>query len=90
MNLNNWKAVDYIIAFLAIIIGMFIILSVLGPLFTHQPMTDNKAKLIASIVTSVISIISVYVGSQIQKYKEYRNGNQEKASGQRIRDDKEK
>jgi putative flippase GtrA len=68
--MKDWKPTDYIVSFLAFVIGVFALFSVMGVLFTGIPLTDSKAKLVASIVTSIISIVSMYIGSKLHDKKE--------------------
>jgi uncharacterized protein YacL len=63
--MKNFKPVDILILFIGVIIGIFILLSVISVLITHKPMDDLKARLIASIITSLVSVISLYVGHRL-------------------------
>jgi len=66
LDIKNWKPVDYIIAFIAIVVGLFIILSLIGQVVFNQPMSEMKARLISSIVTSLVSVLSLYVGNRLK------------------------
>jgi hypothetical protein len=69
IKMKNWSAVDIIILILVTIISLVLLLSVLLPFISGMPASDSTAKLIAGLIASIISIISMYVGAKIQKNK---------------------
>jgi membrane protein implicated in regulation of membrane protease activity len=73
-DINKLEAVDIIVLSLTLVIGIFILLSTTSALFTGIPMGEMKARLIASIITSLVSVLSLYVGHRLGKnHKEKEN-----------------
>lgn len=70
MDISKPKAVDVAIIILTITISIVLLSSVLRPYFTGESMKESSAKLIATIISSIISIISMYVGAKIQKNRD--------------------
>ena len=70
LNFSEWKPIDYIVGFIVLVVGIFLLLVIIGVAVTGNPLNDFKAKLVSSIVTSLISIISVYVGNRLSKSKD--------------------
>jgi len=63
---KDWKPVDYIVAGLAIAVVLILILPLIATIVFGIPITDAKAKIIAGITTSVIAIVSLYVGNKLK------------------------
>ncbi len=69
--MRDWKPVDIIILIITLVVGAIITLSAIRPLFSDRALSPDAAKLVAGIIGSLVSIISIYVGS---KLKEKRDG----------------
>lgn len=52
------KVFDYVILILTITVSSVLILSVVDPIITGEPMGDHQAKLIAFLMGSILTIIS--------------------------------
>lgn len=59
------KTIDIVVLILTIAVASVMLGSLFIPLVTNEPLTDVKAKILAGIITSVIAIISLYVGSKL-------------------------
>ena len=68
--MKNWSPSDIIMLILASTVSIILISIFIEASTTDVPMTDNGAKLVAGLIASIISIISMYVGSKIQKNKD--------------------
>lgn len=67
--MNKWTPTDVIVLILAITVSL-ILLSIFGELMLNDiPLTETAAELVAGLVTSVITIISIYVGAKIQQFR---------------------
>jgi len=62
----KWLPVDIIVFFLAVVIGLMLVGSVVKPLITGQQLTETAAKQIGGIIAAVVAIISIYVGSKLR------------------------
>lgn len=60
------KTVDIVILILTASISVFLLVSIFSPLATGNTFSNEKAEMISRIITSVIAIISVYVGTKIK------------------------
>ena len=68
--MKNWTPLDIIVIMFTGAI-VFILLIVLGNVVvTDTPLNDTAAKRINILIASIVSIISMYVGAQIQKNKD--------------------
>ena len=65
----TWKPYDIIILILTITLSVILISIFIELALTDIAMTDTNAKIVGGILGSVISIISMYIGAQIQKRK---------------------
>ena len=66
---SKWEPVDFIICMLVVVICFTVIGSIALPLFRGTELPETKAKMVAGIVVSVVSIVSMYVGAKIQQKK---------------------
>lgn len=66
----KWKPYDIIILILAITISIVLIVIFIVTVFNEIPIADTNAKIVGGLLASIISIISMYIGAQIQKRKE--------------------
>lgn len=67
--MKNWSPSDIIMLILASTIAIILLLIFAKNATSDVPMTDNGAKLVAGLIASIISIISMYIGAKIQKNK---------------------
>jgi hypothetical protein len=67
--MKDWKPVDIVILIITVVVSFVISMSVIRPLLSDKPMSIESAKLVSSIVVSLISIISIYVGSKLKHGK---------------------
>ncbi len=63
--MRHWNPVDIIIGIFAITIAIFLISAVYDVVFENTPLSETGAKRITAIVTSIVSIIALYVGSKL-------------------------
>jgi hypothetical protein len=68
--MNEWKPIDFIVGLLAITIAMVLVSAMVDVLINEDAMTEGGSKRVTNIVTAMLSIISMYVGAQIQKNKD--------------------
>jgi hypothetical protein len=60
------KAVDAIVAVLAVAIGLTVVLPLLGVVLHSYEFDETRAKVVAGLLSSMIAIVSVYVGSRLK------------------------
>ena len=67
--MKNWTPVDVIVFVLAITVTAVLLISTTKPLFGGEDVevSENTAKLVAGILGSLVSVVSVYVGARVQK-----------------------
>ena len=68
--MKNWNSVDVVVLILTIIISLVLIITLIRPFVTGVAITDGNSKLVAGLIASIISIISMYVGAKIQQNKD--------------------
>ena len=61
----GWKPEDYIVAALAGFITVFMLTVIFGVFMHPLPMKDKGLEAVAQILTTVLTIISIYVGGKI-------------------------
>lgn len=61
----GWKPEDYIVAMLAGFITLFMMSVLVGIVIEHVPQSDQRTEAIAQVLTTVLTIISIYVGGKI-------------------------
>ena len=66
----KWRPVDYIAITFSAVIAIALLMVGIGTLFLGAPLTDHRARLVEIVVSAVLSIISMYVGAQIQKKRD--------------------
>ena len=64
---NNWQPIDIILLIITLIVGFSICFSIIKPTFSNAMLTAESSKLVAGIISSLVSIISIYVGSKLKK-----------------------
>ena len=60
------KPVDAVVAVLAVAIGLTVVLPLLGIMIHGISFDEDRAKVIAGLLSSMIAIVSVYVGSRLK------------------------
>ena len=60
------KPVDAIVAVLALAIGLTVVLPLIGVVLHSYEFDEGRAKLVAGLLSSMIAIVSVYVGSKLK------------------------
>ena len=63
----KWKPVDYIVGFLAGTICLMLVMSVMKPMISGEPLSDEGAKQVGGIIIAVIAIVSIYVIDRLKK-----------------------
>jgi len=64
-TVKDWKPVDTIVAGLAIGVMVVLILPLINIFIKGNELSDAKTKILIGLVSSIVSIISLYVGSKI-------------------------
>lgn len=64
MKMDKIEPVDVIVFFLAVVIGFMLVMSSVR--VERPDISDARAEMVANIVTSIITIISIYVGAKVQ------------------------
>lgn len=67
--MKEWRPVDILVMFLSLTVGILLLSSVAQITITGGALSETKAKTIAGVVSSVVAIISIYVGSKIKNDK---------------------
>ena len=68
--MKGWKPIDYIVMLFSVAIVMLLMGVLADIVFTNNELSETASKRFNVVVTSMISIISMYVGAQIQKNRE--------------------
>ena len=66
----NWQPIDIVAMLLTVTLCFILSLSAMSPLITGNPLSDTKAKMLVGLVSSVVSIVSMYIGATLQKRKD--------------------
>ncbi len=64
--MKDWNAVDWIVALLTGSVVFFLCTVIFTVAIEGRVLSDKRAALLAQIVTSLITIISIYVGGKIR------------------------
>ena len=67
--MNGWKPLDYIVGILVITLMVLLLMIMSEVVFDDRAMTETGAKRVNVIINSMVAIIAMYVGAQIQKSK---------------------
>jgi len=68
----KWQPVDVIVGLLAVTVCAMLGAACVAPLMSGQPLSDERAKVVAAVVTSALSIVSMYVGAAIQRGRDQK------------------
>ena len=60
------KPVDIIAIIATLSVSFILVATVVGTIVRGEPLTDEKAKIVGTLVSSFIAIVSMYVGSRIK------------------------
>ncbi len=66
----KWRPVDYIALIFSAVISFGLVAIVVASAFMGLEITDHRARLVEIVISAVLSIISMYVGAQIQKKRD--------------------
>ena len=66
----KWRPVDYIAVLFSVVIATALLMVGTATLFLGAPLSDARARLVEIVISAVLSIISMYVGAQIQKKRD--------------------
>ena len=67
----RWQPVDIIVALLAMTVCVTVgSIAVVPFLDAHNTLSEGKAKMFVGIVSSLVSVISMYIGARIQRRKD--------------------
>ena len=61
-----WRPVDIVAVILAASIGVALLITVIVPLIIGEPITDARARFVASVANTMIAVLSVYVGAKLK------------------------
>ena len=64
---KNWKPVDYIVGMMAVCISSVVIVMPVTVMVLKVDENEARVKLFATVLSSVIAIITLYVGAQLQR-----------------------
>ena len=68
--MRKFKPVDYIIAALVILLSTLLLMTGIAPLIKGVALSGEKAKLLSGAVSSLISVITLYVGAKLQENRD--------------------
>ncbi len=66
----KWRPEDYIVAALAILIISGMLVRLYGAVFMDLEMNPDVLALTENILSSIMAIISMYIGAKIQKHRD--------------------
>ena len=67
---KDWTPVDYIVAVITITISVAITTTIIVAATRDEPLGESQSDALSVIIQSFISIITLYVGAQIQKNRD--------------------
>lgn len=65
--MEKWETIDIIVLIITIVVALILLIAMVKPLITGEELSTDSYKLIAGLMGSLIAIVSMYVGSKIQK-----------------------
>jgi len=68
--MKKFKPVDYIIASLVGLLATILLITGVAPLIKGVALGGEKAKLLSGAVSSLISVITLYVGAKLQESRD--------------------
>ena len=67
--MKNWRPADIIMLILSITLSIILITIFVELAFSKEPLGDSQSKIVAGLIASIISIISMYIGGKINGRK---------------------
>ena len=64
--MKRWQPVDWIVLILALAIASGILVTVISPFVLGEPITEARSKILSTIITAIVAVVSVYVGNRIR------------------------
>jgi len=64
---NNWEPADVIILILTAVVVFFLISALINVILTGTPHNAEKSKTVSHIISSILSIVSLYIGFKLKK-----------------------
>jgi hypothetical protein len=61
------KPVDKIVFLVAATISAMFVVIMITPLVTDRPLSSDKAQIVGNLISSLIAILSLYVGAKLSK-----------------------
>jgi hypothetical protein len=62
----SMKPIDAIALIIASTTAVILVLAVASPLLTGVPMSEDKARIVAGLISSFLAILSMYAGSRMK------------------------
>lgn len=66
---KRYTIVEIVVLLLTVGIVLFLLILILKSLISDIPMSDARVEILDSILTSIISIVSMYIGSKLNNNK---------------------
>ena len=70
---NKWDPVDIIVLILVMIIGVVFMIEQIVPLFKEINLSENTSKFMQHGIGAMLAIVSMYIGSRINKKNKPNN-----------------
>ncbi len=64
--MKPWRPVDWIVVALVGILAYTTVVGSMVPFFDTTAMPESRSKLVANLLASVVSVISMYVGASLR------------------------
>jgi hypothetical protein len=68
--MEKWTPSDVIVTILACVVAATLFAAIIKPFITTNSLPEESAKMVAGLIGSLISLISMYIGAKIQKHKQ--------------------
>lgn len=68
--MNDWKPLDYMMGILVVTVVVILLMVMASVVFDDTVLTEKGATRVNIIINSIVAIISMYVGAQIQKERD--------------------
>lgn len=65
--MKAWRPIDFIISILTITICVILVLTIVDMMINMKTLTEAGSKMVTAIITSILSILSMYAGAMIQR-----------------------
>ena len=67
--MNNWNPIDYMIAGFVIFIIAFMMTFIISRVINPVDVNDKRNEIVENVLITVLSIITIYVGSKLRHKK---------------------